>query len=313
MHPLPRVHRRTGLLRRVLTAAVPVIAIVVVAGRRGHGGNLDHAQRRRRAERCHDPPADSVQFTNSDAIAHQVVFKSTTGVTCAPSRLLLQPTQSGTCTFASAGTFTYSDPNLKGNTFHGTIKVSAPPVALTLSAAPQSLIYSAQVTLSGILSSQKVGETVDVLATECEQGAAAKVATVKMMAGGAFTAPPRPAKNTDYTVKATSTTSKVAGVKVRPRLRLARVAAHRYTVRVFAAQSFAGNYASFQRFNGSLTRWVFVKRVLLRTNSTNVLPTVISSRTFGSTIRSGLKIRLILPQSQAGSCYLAGSSNAIRS
>ena len=35
-----------------------------------------------------------------------------------------------------------------------------------------------------------------------------------------------------------------------PRLRLGRVAAHRYSLRVFAAQSFAGKFATFQRFNG---------------------------------------------------------------
>src|SRR5436309_8748965 len=34
---------------------------------------------------------DTVQFTNSDTVAHQVTFKSTTGVTCTPNPLVLQP------------------------------------------------------------------------------------------------------------------------------------------------------------------------------------------------------------------------------
>src|SRR5436309_1651167 len=42
---------------------------------------------------------DSVQFTNSDTIAHQIVFKATAGITCAPNPLVLQPGQSGACTF----------------------------------------------------------------------------------------------------------------------------------------------------------------------------------------------------------------------
>jgi plastocyanin len=313
VYPLLRVRRRTRLLRSILTAAVPVIALVAVAGAGAATTGVSITPNGYVAKAATISAADAVQFTNSDAVAHQVVFKSTTGVTCAPNPLVLQPTQSGACTFASTGTFAYSDPNIKGKTFQGTITVTAPVETLTLSAAPLSLRYSAQVTLNGILSSQKVGENVDVLATECGQTATTKTITVQTTTGGAFTAALRPAKNTEYTVKSKSTTSKVAGVKVRPRLRLGRVAAHRYSVRVFAAQSFAGKYVSLQRFNGSLARWVFVKRVLLRANSTNVLPTVISSRVFRSTVRSGVKIRLILPQSQAGSCYVADSSNVIRS
>jgi plastocyanin len=301
------------LLRRILTAAVPVIAAAAVAGAVAATAGVSITPNGYVPSSAPISAGDSVQVTNTDSVAHQVVFKSTTGVTCAPNPLVLQPTQSGTCTFASAGRFSYSDPNIKGKTFQGTITVTAPSETLTLSATPQSLIFSAQMTLNGILSSHKVGESVDVLATECGQTAVAKATTVQTTTGGAFTAALRPAKNTDYTVKSKNTTSTVASVKVRPRLRLGRVAAHRYTVRVFAAQSFAGKYVSFQRFNGSLARWVFVKRVLLRTNPTNILPTVVSSRTFGSTIRSGLKIRLILPHSQAGSCYLAGGSNVVRS
>ncbi len=33
---------------------------------------------------------DIVQFTNSDTVAHQVTFKTTTGVACSPNPLVLQ-------------------------------------------------------------------------------------------------------------------------------------------------------------------------------------------------------------------------------
>src|SRR5450756_1773750 len=55
---------------------------------------------------------DAVRFVNSDTVAHQVVFKTMTGVTCTPSPIALQPTQTATCTFTTAGTRTYSDPNM---------------------------------------------------------------------------------------------------------------------------------------------------------------------------------------------------------
>lgn len=258
---------------------------------------------------------DTVQFTNSDTVVHQVTFKSTTGVTCAPNLLVIQPAQSGTCTFASPGTFTYSDPNVKGNTFRGTVTVTgqAPAETLTLTAKPQTLVYGGKVTLAGTLSNQKVGEHVDALATPCGQTAATKVTTVQTTTGGAYTAVVAPLKNTVYTVKVKNTSSQAVTVKVRPRLRLGKVAAHRYSLRVFAAESLAGKFGTFQRYNGTLGRWVNVKRVLLRANSTGVAPTVITAVSFRSTIPARLRVRVILPQLQVGNCYLPGSSNIIRS
>src|SRR5215471_1374139 len=56
---------------------------------------------------------DTVQFTNSDTVAHQVSFKASTGVTCSPNPLVLQPAAAGSCTFATAGSYSYSDPNVR--------------------------------------------------------------------------------------------------------------------------------------------------------------------------------------------------------
>src|SRR5207249_4878455 len=230
---------------------------------------------------------DAVQFTNGDTLAHQIVFKTTTGVACVPSPLVLQPTQSGTCSFHTAGRFAYSDPNVKGNTFRGTVTVSGaqPADTLKLAGKPLLLVYGGRVTLAGMLSNQSVGENVEVLATPCGQSAATKVTTVQTTTGGAFTALVQPLKNTAYTVKVKNTTSPTVAVKVRPRLRLRKPAPHRYSLRVFAAQSFAGKYVTFQRYNGTLGRWIKVKRVLLRANATGVSRR--SSRRSPSARRSG--------------------------
>lgn len=255
--------------------------------------------------------ADVVQFTNADTVSHTVAFTSTAGVTCLPSPFVLQPAQSGTCTFKSAGTFTYSDPT--ATSLQGTLTLTEPaaPDTLSLFTQPDSLIYASKLTLTGELSSKKAGVDVSVLATPCGRSTAAKAATVQTTAGGEYTVNLRTARNTVYTVQAGATKSSEATVKVEPRLRLGRTSAHRYSLRVFAAQKLAGRYATFQRFNG--TRWVFVKRVRLRANSTNILPTVISSVAFRATITPRARIRAILPQLQAGNCYLPGTSNVIRS
>ena len=110
---------------------------------------------------------DTVQFTNSDSIVHQIAFRSMTGVTCSGSPLVLQTGFSGSCTFANAGNFTYSDPNTRGNTFRGTVTVTAAPLSLSLSAKPLLVTYGAAAALAGTLSTQQAGENVDVLAQPC--------------------------------------------------------------------------------------------------------------------------------------------------
>ncbi len=299
------------MFRNLLITAVAVMSLVLVAGAVAKTVTVSITKNGYVPSAVTVAAGDTVQFANSDAVAHQVVFKTTTGVTCAPTPLVLQPTQTGTCTFATPGTFSYSDPNVKGNTFRGTVTVTGtvPAETLTLSAKPQLIVYGGKVSLAGTLSSQKVGENVDVLATACGQTAAPKVTTVQTTTAGGYTAVVQPLQNTVYTVKVKNTASQPVTVKVKPRLRLAKVAAHRYTLRVFAAQSFAGKYGSFQRYNGTLHRWVTIKRVLLRANATGIAPTVISSVSFRSMITSGLKVRVLLPQLQVGSCYLAGLSN----
>ncbi len=256
---------------------------------------------------------DTVQFTNSDTVVHQVTFKSTAGVTCTPNPLVIQAKASGSCVFATAGSYTYSDPNAKGNSFRGTIAVTGAAEALSLTAKPVLLTYGAKTTLSGTLSTQKVGERVDVLAQQCGANAPSKLSTVDTATGGAYSFLTQPLMNTVYTTKVRNTSSPAVTLRVRPRLQLAKVAAHRYAIKVSAAQSFAGKYASFQRYNGTLKRWVAVKSVGLKASSTGVAPTVVSAASFRSTVKTGLRVRVTLSQAQVGSCYAAGLSNTILS
>jgi plastocyanin len=256
---------------------------------------------------------DKVVFTNSDTVAHTVRFNPTTGIHCSRAiPLVLQPGQSASCTFSSAGTFNFSDPANKAKSFRGTVSVAKAPT-LGLSVLPGVVVYGRKVTLSGTLASHQAGASLQVLAQECGQSAPTRIATVTTTAGGAYSYQAQPLKNTVYTVKFKSSSSNSGTVKVRPRLRLGKIAPHRYSLRVFAAQSFAGKYASFQRYRLALRRWVTVKRVLLRANAAGVAPTVITSAKFRSRIKAGLRVRVILTQAQVGSCYLAGRSNTIRS
>jgi plastocyanin len=258
---------------------------------------------------------DTVQFTNSDTVAHQIVFKPTTGITCTANPLVIQPTKTASCTFATAGNYAYSDPNVKTKAFQGTVKVAAAAgaAAVTLAAAPQAVVYSGKVTLSGTLKSGQTGQNVQVLAQSCGAGPAKAVASTTTTTGGAYTVAVQPLQNTVYTVKVKGATSNAGNVQVRPRLRLGKIAAHRYSARIFASASFAGRQASFQRYKASTGRWVRVRLVTFRAMTTGVAPTVVSGVNFRSSLGAGRKVRLAISQSSVGACYLAGTSNTIRS
>jgi hypothetical protein len=225
---------------------------------------------------------------------------------------VLQPAGSGNCVFQAPGSYSYSDPNVKGNTYRGSVTVTAPPDSLTMTAKPTLLTFGGKVSGSGTVSTAKAGETVDVLGQKCGAGTSQKVSTVQTATGGTYSFSTQPMMNTIYTASLRKATTSPTVVHVKPRLRLGRVAPHRYSLRVYASQTLAGKYVTLQRYNGTLKRWVGVKAIALKANVSGVAPTVVSATSFRATVKSGLRIRVVISQAQVGTCYAAGNSNTIR-
>jgi plastocyanin len=260
---------------------------------------------------------DAVTFVNQDSVAHQVVLKPSTGFTCSAG-LVLQPSQSSTCTFRVAGSYSVSDPNNKGGAFKGTLKVTGTTIAITLSAAPPAVTYGGKVTLSGSLASGQAGQRVTVLAVDCGATATAakSVGVVMTTSGGAFSFAAQPSRNTTYQARFKNATSAAVLAKVKPKVKLRRIARGRFSVSAFAADSLAGKAVSIQRFVASTGRWVRVKTVFLKAGPTltaPINPTIVSRTTFRSRIRLRLRVRAVLTQAQAGGCYAASRSGVIRS
>jgi hypothetical protein len=224
----------------------------------------------------------------------------------------VQAGQSATCSFSSAGKFNFSDPAGKGKNFKGTVTVAA-PLTTSFSVTPKAVPYGRKVALAGALSSKLSGQSVQVLALQCGATKATALGNVTTTTGGAFTFQAQPLKATAYSAKLKNGTSPSATVTVLPRLRLGKVARHKYSLHISAGDSFAGKLATFQRFRSSTKRWVKVRRVLLRANTSGVAPTVITSAAFRSGLKAGVRVRVTLGKAQVGSCYLAGRSNTIRS
>jgi plastocyanin len=255
---------------------------------------------------------DAVLFSNGDTVAHTVSFKSTTGVKCPAVPLVVQAGQSATCTFSSAGKFNFSDPAGKGKNFKGTVTVAAPLTA-SFAVTPKAVAFGRKVAVAGTLASKQSGQSLQVLALQCGATKATALGNVTTTTGGAFTFQAQPLKTTAYTVKLKNGTSPSAAVTVLPLLRLGKVGRHKYSLHISAGESFAGKFATFQRYRSSTKRWVKVRRVLLQANTTGVAPTVITSAAFRSGLEAGVRVRVTLGQKQVGSCYLAGRSNTIRS
>jgi hypothetical protein len=189
--------------------------------------------------------------------------------------------------------------------------VAAAPPTLTLKASPTVVVYGGSTTLSGVLSTQASGQRVDIQGQECAQGGFKKVATVMTTAGGAFTYAAKPTMNTNYQAKQRKVTSATAAVQVAPLLTLKKLARSKFSVSATAAQSFVGKYVVFQRRRN--LKWVSLKRVTFATVTPTTKPTEVSSATFRIKMPLRLRIRAVLPATQAATCYVGARSKVIRS
>src|SRR5256885_9274503 len=87
---------------------------------------------------------------------------------------------------------------------------AAAPATLTLKASPTVVAYAGSTTLSGVLSTLKSGQRVDIVSQDCGQGGFKKVTTVTTTTGGAFTYPAKPTMNTNYQAQQKGGTSPTA-------------------------------------------------------------------------------------------------------
>ncbi len=294
-------------MRRLFIAVAAVLALTALAL-----GSATAADRAVTISRAGFVPADvtiaagdSVTWRNTDTAAHQVVFDK------APCNLTIQPGASGSCTFRAGGKFNYRDPSQQGNAFRGTVTVTGARTSVTISAARATTTFLVPVNLSGVVSSQVANEPVVVNGQECGKPAFTRVGAATTTAGGNWTLAVKPRINTTYQARWRTTDSSTVLVKVRPKVRLTRVGS-RFKARVTAAQSFTGKTILFQRYRTAVRRWTTLKRVTLGAATTPTAGTFVTPANFRAGIRRGWRLRVFLPQTQAGTCYLAAPSNTLR-
>ena len=291
-------------MRRLFIAVAAVLALTAL-------GSATAADRAVTITRTAFTPADvtiaagdTVTWRNTDTIAHQVTFNGT------PCSLTIQPGASGTCTFRAGGRFSYQDRTQQPR-LRGTVTVTGPRASVTLTAPRLTANFLAPLNLSGFVSSQAANESVVVNSQECGKTAFTRVGAATTTAGGGWNFVVKPTINTVYQARWRTNDSSTVTVKVRPTVRLTRVGS-RFKARITAAQSFTGKTIVFQRLRTAVRRWVSIKRVTLGASTTPTAGTFVTPANFRASIRKGWRLRVILPQPQAGTCYLAAPSNTLR-
>jgi plastocyanin len=236
---------------------------------------------------------DSVTWTNTDTINHQVVANG--GSFASP---ILTPGKTYTRTFRSGGTYRYHDglhPTLKG-----TVTVRGAPPQVSLAASSPIVKFGTQITLSGAVSNKRSGETVTLTALPFGQSTKQVIATLQTTTNGVFSFSVTPQVNTTYQAQWKTLESSVV-VQVQPVIKLPYVSrTGYYHFYVTAGQSFAGRFVYLQRF--TLARnWVNVRRLQLGSQSGRIM----AVKFVRSVIPRGRwSVRIFMPATEMPGGYL---------
>lgn len=236
---------------------------------------------------------DSVKWTNTDTKNHQVVAND--GSFASP---VLKSGETFSFTFTQAGKTTYHDAFATSK--KGTVTTNAPAANVTLTGSTSTVTYGDNTTVSGTVTNQLANEPVTLMSQPYGKGSQS-LATTMTQANGAFSFGVSPTIQTSYQARWRSTGSPSVTINVRPRVGFGR-SGKLFVAKVTSDLAYAGHYVWVQR-KAPLGSFRNVKRVYLGANSRAV---------FRATLPKGRSIlRLVLPQTQAGVGYTAGTSRLI--
>ena len=237
---------------------------------------------------------DTVIWKNRDNANHQVLADK--GQFVSP---IIRPNQTFSFTFRASGTYTYKDelhPKLTGK-----LVVKGLPPTLTLLASAPIITSGTKVTLTGVVSSKKAGESVTIYYQPYPQPNLIQRAVVLTGTGGAFSFIVGPQILTNYQAAWKGAYATPTTVQVAPNLSLGRN--NGWVIHASAGHSFAGKAVQFQRLNPATGQWVTLKKVLLNTKS---------SAKFAYTLPKGVNhLRVTMSVNQAGAGFLGAIGSTI--
>jgi len=183
---------------------------------------------------------------------------------------------------------------------------AAPTIAIT--SAPREVQGAAPFQLGGLVGGHG-GADVTLEAKECGSYAPFhQIGGAQTGASGAWSTQIGLMGTSQLRARWRGGVSDAVTVKVHPYMTLTYRGPARYLVWIRANDFFGGARATLQRLSGG--RWVKVKTFLIRRADSSGV--VSSTATVRAKLKKGTLIRAVLPQSQAGRCYLAGTTNTLR-
>jgi plastocyanin len=230
---------------------------------------------------------DTVTWTNRDTADHQILASHGEFVSA-----ILHRGNSFSFTFKAAGSYTYKDelhPKLTGS-----ITVKGLPPSLSFVASEPIITAGAKLTLSGVVSSHKAGESVTIYYQPYPQPNLIQRVTLLTSDGGNFSFIVGPQILTTYEASWKGAFATPTTVQVRPNLSLGRN--NGWIIHAGAARSFAGRAVQLQRFDTATGRWLTLRKVLLNSRS--------SVRVSVKLPKGVNQLRVTMSVNQAGAGYL---------
>jgi plastocyanin len=239
---------------------------------------------------------DTVVWRNADTTNHQVVADS--GAFASP---ILRPGQTFSFTFRTAGTFRYRDalePSERGR-----IVVRGPPPSLSLAASQPMVVAGQTITLTGVVSTRRAGESVTLFHAPYGQTSLIQLAVVLTGAGGTYSYATTPSILTSYEARWRSAISAQVAVQVKPRVTFLPRGRRFYTQVSAPGASFFRRFVYLQR-RSPLGQWVSVRKLVLGPRSGRIF-SIPRLRVFAV-------YRIFLTVNQAGPGYLDSHSGTQR-
>lgn len=161
-----------------------------------------------------------------------------------------------------------------------------------------------QVTAFGTIDSGKAGESVTIQAKDCGATFFRVFAGANTEAGGTWSTFIFPRITTTLRAVWNGETSNEVVFRQRAFLGLRQLSATRFSVGPGYGTRFAGKLITIQRFDQRLGRWAKIRVVRVTGDGFGMK--------FTLRVPRGTRIRAVFPNSQAGPCYLGGTSPVIR-
>jgi len=237
---------------------------------------------------------DTVTWVNKDNANHQILADKGQFVS-----VVLRPNQSFSFVFNAAGAYGYKDelhPKLTG-----TITVKGLPPTLTLVASSLFAVYGDKITLSGLVSNHKGGESVTIYYQPYPQPNLIQKVTLLTAADGSYSFIVAPTIATSYQASWKGAYATPTSVQVQPKLTLGRN--NGWIIHAAAGVSFAGRSVQLQRLNRLTGQWVTLRKVMLNAKS--------SARVLYRLPKGVNHLRVTMSVNQAGSGFLGAISSTV--